>query len=176
MVGVYKNSERRAKLVCNISKYMWCAVHLKHLEMVPQGATVQSTKGCKVALNQQVTFIYYETVTLLLFFTFSAATTTTATTTATTTTATTTTAMPPPPIKGHWSLWDPWSVCSATCGGGSQSRQRYCTDPPPQDGGADCVGESTESRTCADWGCPGDWQCKDIVPLSGSLICPEELA
>ena len=99
-------------------------------------------------------------------------------------------------VPGHWSVWDPWSQCSVSCAGGNQTRQRYCTNPPPQRGGADCVGEPTEARTCAEWDCPsvaGQWSiwdawsecsvscdggtqtrqrhCMDPAPENGSADC-----
>jgi len=50
------------------------------------------------------------------------------------------------PIDGGWT---DWGTCSATCGGGTQTRT--CTNPEPQFGGLECVGES--ERTCSDWPC-----------------------
>jgi len=47
----------------------------------------------------------------------------------------------PPPVNGGWSAWSP---CSATCGGGTQSRS--CTSPTPSGGGSTCSGAS--SQTC----------------------------
>jgi len=45
--------------------------------------------------------------------------------------------------------WSEWSTCSATCGGGTQTRT--CNNPAPANGGADCVGDS--SRTCNTQAC-----------------------
>ena len=44
------------------------------------------------------------------------------------------------PVNGGWSQW---SECSATCGGGTQTRA--CTDPIPAYGGADCQGDITQN-------------------------------
>ncbi|XP_053727634.1 complement component C7 [Synchiropus splendidus] len=44
---------------------------------------------------------------------------------------------------GRWSCWSAW-----TCTGGQRSRQRTCTNPAPQNGGQECVGESTETSDC----------------------------
>ncbi|PIK15198.1 thrombospondin type-1 domain-containing protein [Halobacteriovorax sp. JY17] len=56
---------------------------------------------------------------------------------------------PSVPIDGGWTAW---SVCSATCGGGTHTRS--CSNPSPQNGGADCVGDFSES--CNTQGCPVD--------------------
>jgi len=52
------------------------------------------------------------------------------------------------PVNGGWSNW---SECSAKCGGGTQTRT--CTNPSPQHGGADCVGDA--NRTCNAQSCGG---------------------
>jgi hypothetical protein len=46
--------------------------------------------------------------------------------------------------------WSAWSTCSASCGGGTQTRT--CTNPTPESGGANCVGSSSQS--CNTQSCP----------------------
>nr|XP_034329828.1 SCO-spondin isoform X4 [Crassostrea gigas] len=74
--------------------------------------------------------------------------------------------MPDCPINGGWSPWSAWGKCSNTCGRGQETRTRTCTNPPPQNGGADCVGSGTESRDCI--GCPG---VKTLTPWSAWGQC-----
>jgi len=56
-------------------------------------------------------------------------------------------------VDATWSDWTDWSVCSLTCGGGTQSRSRTCTRA--LHGGRDCVGEATETQACKEQPCPG---------------------
>ena len=51
-------------------------------------------------------------------------------------------------VDGGFSRWSFWSKCSVTCGVGVETRTRNCTHPKPQGFGKDCVGHSTEKRTC----------------------------
>ena len=46
-------------------------------------------------------------------------------------------------------------MCSATCGGGSQRKERSCNNPQPRFGGKDCVGEIVMTRKCGTDPCPG---------------------
>ncbi|KAL4226068.1 Hemicentin-1 [Mactra antiquata] len=60
-------------------------------------------------------------------------------------------------INGGWSDWRDWFACSATCGNGTQSRIRTCSNPRPQYGGEYCVGNIDETRDCtSQTGCVGD--------------------
>ena len=58
-------------------------------------------------------------------------------------------------IDGGFSDWSVWTECSVTCGGGEQTRTRTCSNPEPQNGGNDCVGDLEESQTCSTDACPG---------------------
>ena len=53
-------------------------------------------------------------------------------------------------IEGNYTEWASWSVCSSTCGGGSQARSRTCTNPAPQDGGKNCteLGPVDQTQDC----------------------------
>ena len=57
-------------------------------------------------------------------------------------------------VNGRYTDFGEWSECSAECEGGTQTRTRTCTNPAPAHGGADCVGESSESRNCNTHLCP----------------------
>ncbi|XP_027054273.1 mucin-like protein [Pocillopora damicornis] len=61
------------------------------------------------------------------------------------------------PVNGGYSAWTAYGDCSKTCGGGEQTRERTCTNPPPQYGGKDCsgLGPSSSTRSCNEGQCPG---------------------
>ena len=59
------------------------------------------------------------------------------------------------PVDGGWSNFGDWSSCSVPCGDGTQTRTRSCNNPTPADGGADCVGEDSESQPCNMGECAG---------------------
>ena len=99
------------------------------------------------------------------------------------------------PVNGGWSDFGPWSECSANCGGGTKTRTRTCTNPAPANGGADCVGDATETQDCNTHKCPvdggwsdfGDWStcsadceggtqtrtrtCTNPAPANGGADC-----
>ena len=58
-------------------------------------------------------------------------------------------------VAGQWGGWMPWSSCSKTCGGGTQTKSRLCNSPPPADGGNYCQGAASESRSCSNNRCGG---------------------
>ncbi|XP_013411289.1 uncharacterized protein LOC106174328 isoform X4 [Lingula anatina] len=74
------------------------------------------------------------------------------------------------PVDGGLTNWSSWGSCNATCGGGSQSRTRTCTNPVPQNGGADCVGDRLELQQCSTQGCPVDGNWADFTPWSSCSV------
>ncbi|XP_033118700.1 tyrosine-protein kinase Shark-like isoform X2 [Anneissia japonica] len=95
------------------------------------------------------------------------------------------------PVDGGWSNYTDWSPCSVSCTGGIQTRNRTCTNPAPENGGADCVGDSGEEQRCNEQECPidgqwGEWyvhdcdvnchgrktrSCDNPEPLRGGEYC-----
>ena len=51
-------------------------------------------------------------------------------------------------VDGQWGKWTKWGECSQPCGVGKQHRRRVCNDPPPMNGGLDCVGSTKDMRLC----------------------------
>ena len=74
-------------------------------------------------------------------------------------------------VDGGWSDFGGWSECSANCGGGTQNRTRTCDNPASAHGGADCAGDSFETRSC-----PGEVQVMSylyttfIITLQCNLV------
>ncbi|XP_053387754.1 MAM and LDL-receptor class A domain-containing protein 1-like [Mercenaria mercenaria] len=56
--------------------------------------------------------------------------------------------------NGGWSHWTTWSKCSTSCDIGTISRVRSCTNPAPTSGGAQCVGNRTDTHECSTGPCP----------------------
>ena len=57
-------------------------------------------------------------------------------------------------VDGVWAAWGSWGTCTVTCGGGTQTRSRTCTNPAPQYNGADCPGSDGSSQDCNTHHCP----------------------
>lgn len=59
-------------------------------------------------------------------------------------------------VDGRWSDWEEWGPCTKSCGGGEQRRTRGCTNPPPANGGRNCIGEQKQTQACNQNACPGE--------------------
>ena len=62
------------------------------------------------------------------------------------------------PVDGGWESWR-IGQCSVTCGNGTLVRTRECNNPPPANGGKDCVGPNIEVQPCNERYCPGIKLC-----------------
>ncbi|XP_052236542.1 coadhesin-like isoform X2 [Dreissena polymorpha] len=62
-------------------------------------------------------------------------------------------------VDGIWAPWSEWTDCSVSCGNGTHSRTRNCTDPAPANKGENCTGDPTEEMACERQACPmdGNW-------------------
>ncbi|KOC64643.1 A disintegrin and metalloproteinase with thrombospondin motifs 9 [Habropoda laboriosa] len=60
------------------------------------------------------------------------------------------------PVDGQWGAWGRFSECSRTCGGGVKKKVRLCNNPPPENGGKCCIGDSVKYRSCGTRECPGN--------------------
>ncbi|XP_016091061.1 LOW QUALITY PROTEIN: SCO-spondin [Sinocyclocheilus grahami] len=66
------------------------------------------------------------------------------------------------PVNGGWSSWSSWSVCSSECDSGVQTRERFCSSPPPLYEGLGCPGPHIQTRDC------------NVQPCSG--VCPDGMS
>ncbi|XP_052788105.1 thrombospondin-2-like isoform X2 [Mya arenaria] len=57
-------------------------------------------------------------------------------------------------VDGAWTLWNHWSHCSVTCGSGTWTRHRACSNPSPRYGGHTCSGTDHETTSCQKATCP----------------------
>ncbi|CAH1778238.1 unnamed protein product [Owenia fusiformis] len=65
----------------------------------------------------------------------------------------------PCPVDGMFSDWSDYTICTVSCGGGTQTRSRECI--APQHGGKPCNGPTTESQVCGVDPCPVDGMFSD---------------
>ena len=73
-------------------------------------------------------------------------------------------------VNGGFSLWSTWTTCSKTCGTGSQSRRRTCSNPVPADGGQNCTGEYKQAKSCKLTSCPGKYVMLSLVSLLKAFL------
>lgn len=62
----------------------------------------------------------------------------------------------PCPVHGNFSSWSIFSVCSKSCGNGTKTRTRNCSNPTPEHGGKNCtlIGPLKEVHSCNAFPCP----------------------
>jgi len=60
---------------------------------------------------------------------------------------------------GKWTNWGSYGACTKTCGGGTKTKTRTCTNPAPFGGGDTCPGSDSSSTSCNTDDCPinGNW-------------------
>ncbi|KAJ7381185.1 hypothetical protein OS493_004785 [Desmophyllum pertusum] len=61
----------------------------------------------------------------------------------------------PCPVNGGFALWSAWTACSKTCGTGTKSRSRACTNPVPAYQGLNCSEAFDQALSCKLTSCPG---------------------
>ena len=61
-----------------------------------------------------------------------------------------------------WSEWGKWGSCSEKCGGGTQLRTRFISQPS-LNGGKACTGSSSEEQACNTKECPSKGMCSLIT-------------
>ena len=74
-------------------------------------------------------------------------------------------------VDGNWGPWND-GQCSKSCGPGSLSRTRECNDPAPQNGGQNCVGQSTEVVDCNLIACPSELAWSNPIFRYFHEFCP----
>ncbi|XP_078354722.1 uncharacterized protein LOC144639299 isoform X2 [Oculina patagonica] len=76
------------------------------------------------------------------------------------------------PTDGGYTDWSA-SECSVTCGGGTQTLSRTCTNPPPSNGGKDCseLGPDKKTQECGTQPCPIDGGYTDWSASKCTVTC-----
>ena len=57
-------------------------------------------------------------------------------------------------VDGGFGVWDDWTPCTVSCGGGDQTRSRACDSPAPAYGGNECEGDTVMCQRCNMEACP----------------------
>ncbi|XP_057314721.1 uncharacterized protein LOC130655923 isoform X2 [Hydractinia symbiolongicarpus] len=66
-------------------------------------------------------------------------------------------------VNGNWTEWSEWGNCDRSCANGTEARLRFCINPIPARGGANCSGLDVERRPCNDFPCPGYYLAKPLT-------------
>lgn len=78
----------------------------------------------------------------------------------------------PKPVNGGWSDWSSWSACDKTVCGTvcTQTQIRECDNPVPSNGGIECTGETSQTKTADNPACPEAVQCPTTCGLPTSEV------
>ena len=57
----------------------------------------------------------------------------------------------------EWGVWSEVGACSTTCGPGTFSYTRTCSNPEPIDDIKTCFGDASKTEPCANDPCPGKY-------------------
>ncbi|XP_052793992.1 SCO-spondin-like [Mya arenaria] len=102
----------------------------------------------------------------------------------------------PCPQNGNWGPWGKFETCNVKCGVGLHMRTRVCDNPPPMNGGLDCVGTNMQESKChtniectvnGGWSFWSPWsdckakcglgqqirvrECNSPSPINGGVLC-----
>ncbi|PVD27766.1 hypothetical protein C0Q70_12938 [Pomacea canaliculata] len=69
------------------------------------------------------------------------------------------------PTHGQWNDWGSWSSCSVSCGEGTRTRLRTCSEP---NACGHCEGNNVTEEYCNDYVCP-----ETALHVSDPIQCPE---
>ena len=81
---------------------------------------------------------------------------------------------PCPPVDGSYTAWSAYGPCSVTCGKGTMTRTRSCTNPPPSNGGKQCEGPANETSECDKDPCPTVKPTQNTTQQASSEQKPDE--
>ncbi|XP_066014989.1 uncharacterized protein [Pocillopora verrucosa] len=69
------------------------------------------------------------------------------------------------PRDGAWGDWSSWTVCDKGCDGGKRKRHRFCDNPFPLHGGANCSEQRHETEDCNTQSCPKVISCRHLLQV-----------
>ena len=78
----------------------------------------------------------------------------------------------PVPVNGGWSSWSDWSACDNTdCGKVcTQTQTRVCNNPIPANGGLNCSGDATQTKTTQNPACESAGTCPVSCGYAGGTV------
>ncbi len=70
-------------------------------------------------------------------------------------------------VNGNYTEWTPWTSCDKSCGNGTRTRSRACSNPPASNGGKTCIeqglGDDTMDELCFLAHCPSKFDMNKIM-------------